>query len=172
MSYIETTPIDNRDPSVTDFWSSVNQLPPPGVSALCDDETPVPQHKTWDLPLVQCIAEYDRQQSMSAACLDKGNSAAVAEEIMEFTCDAAILRRDRRPRAVLSEGQAVFWRYSTDMFDALGHFSLAGGRRGMMLRLNRIIDAASQGSHPHASCQFCTRLATSPARQRMPCTAG
>ena len=38
-----------------------------------------------------------------------------------------MLRRDRQPPSVLSEGQAVFWRYSVDMFTSLLHFSLAGG---------------------------------------------
>jgi hypothetical protein len=32
-----------------------------------------------------------------------------------------------RPDPVLAQGQAVFWRYSTQIFGALLHFSLAGG---------------------------------------------
>lgn len=46
----------------------------------------------------------------------------------EFTPEEAMHRRDRKPQAVLSEGQAVFWRYSSGMLTTLLHFSLAGGK--------------------------------------------
>lgn len=39
----------------------------------------------------------------------------------------AIANPDYQPPPILSEGQAVFWRYSAQIFSALLHFSLAGG---------------------------------------------
>ena len=44
----------------------------------------------------------------------------------ECTPGEAMDRNDRRPAATLAEGQAVFWRYSSSIFGALLHFSLAG----------------------------------------------
>lgn len=45
----------------------------------------------------------------------------------DYTPDEAMFNRNRKPNAVLSEGQAVFWRYSSGMLTTLLHFSLAGG---------------------------------------------
>lgn len=57
------------------------------------------------------------------------------EEIVkcDFTPDEAMHRRNRTPGAVLSEGQAVFWRYSSGMLTTLLHFSLAGGEPSIYL---------------------------------------
>lgn len=43
------------------------------------------------------------------------------------TAIPAIASCNRRPAPTVAEGQAVFWRYSSQIFSALLHFSLAGG---------------------------------------------
>jgi hypothetical protein len=50
----------------------------------------------------------------------KGNAKAGDIQDVLTSCD-------RRPKPTVAEGQAVFWRYSAQLFSALFHFSLAGG---------------------------------------------
>lgn len=49
---------------------------------------------------------------------------------------------DFRPSPTLSQGQAVFWRYSVQIFSALLHFSLAGG-----FSANRIMNVLRETSY-------------------------
>ena len=49
------------------------------------------------------------------------------EDLYPYRPDEAIARQSRTPEATLAEGQAVFWKYSADIFLALGNFSLTVG---------------------------------------------
>ena len=46
------------------------------------------------------------------------------------------------PEPTVSEGQAVFWRYSSQIFSALLHFSLAGG-----FSANRVVGVLRETSY-------------------------
>lgn len=87
-----------------EFWNSVACEPPAGITAR--------------------DAESD---SANASDTKSVGGQDISPRGLEYTCEAAMLRRDRHPPPILSEGQAVFWRYSVDMFTSLLHFSLAGG---------------------------------------------
>lgn len=111
-SYVTTTPREQWDEDVAKFWDSTACDPPGDVSAL--------SHPA-------------RSYNLDGSIDRKGKRKMVEDDIEEilksdFTPDEAMHKRNRQPQAVLSEGQAVFWRYSSGMLTTLLHFSLAGGK--------------------------------------------
>lgn len=115
LEYISTTPQDEWDEDVASFWDQIARTPPEGVSAV-----PYP-----DLKYTRKGTPLKKQ--------DDDNESGYQTDIIDcheqlFKPDEAMKRRNRMPEPTLSEGQAVFWRYSAGMFTTLLHFSLAGGR--------------------------------------------
>lgn len=82
---------------------------------------------------LQCVRILWSQVScdLIGHCSDDQISCEPPEEITALdenkTATPAITSCNRRPAPTVAEGQAVFWRYSSQIFSALLHFSLAGG---------------------------------------------
>jgi len=73
----------------------------------------------------QFWAAVDREPPPNASALPPFPSGAKSRPATDFTPPSSGGTRSGPPS--LSEGQAVFWRYSGPIFGALMHFSLAGG---------------------------------------------
>lgn len=112
-TYIATTPREDWDTNVAAFWESIACDPPGEVNA-----TGLSARK---------------YELNGETVIDKGKGKAVEQPEdgaeADYTPDAAMRRLDRKPAPILSEGQAVFWRYSSGMLTTLLHFSLAGGEQ-------------------------------------------
>lgn len=116
-TYIATTPREDWNTDVASFWDSIACDPPGEVCALARPGQ-----------------SYSFDDNVS---IGKGKEKAVEQDApndeFEYTPDKAMRRLNRKPAPVLSEGQAVFWRYSSGMLTTLLHFSLAGGKFGRFL---------------------------------------
>lgn len=145
LTYITDTPREEWDADVATFWESIARDPPEGVSAV--PRSPV----TYDI-------------NGNIDLKGKGKEVEAVPDV-EFTPDEAIKRLNRRPEAILSEGQAVFWRYSSGMLTTLLHFSLAGGEYTLYCEARPVemsfltSSFPRQASHLHVLCRFSTKQA-------------
>lgn len=83
------------------------------------------------LPVVEpCIQAFwddvNREPPAGVTAYPERNGDDKARKEEDSRPDEAMRRNSRRPAPTLAEGQAVFWRYSGQIFTALLHFSLAG----------------------------------------------
>ena len=112
------------------FWDEMARDPPEGVCALRPAKSFSKQSTPFSSPTSKTsdgLSNGNFDGAPTACSQNKGEKV--------YSPDKAMSERNRRPLPVLSEGQAVFWRYSGDMFHALLHFSLAGGRPASPNRL-------------------------------------
>lgn len=99
----------------------------PGVDALQAIENHLASTETKSQAVVDFWAavnmEPPQEVSAFSTLLGEDRKERGTEEC---TPGEAMERNERRPAPTLAEGQAVFWRYSSSIFGALLHFSLAG----------------------------------------------
>lgn len=145
QTYLADTPEDAWDPNVRAFWTDVARDPPEEVTALApshehlrrlqtmreEKEAEIHGHSSHygDFERGSSVPRDSKKTSKRRHSdlhenLDGSNSLPADPE---YTPERAIQEQNRACLPVLSEGQAVFWRYSGDMFTTLLHFSLAGG---------------------------------------------
>jgi len=105
-------PISDQHPCVQRFWDHVSL----SEFAIHDLAHTGPQISALPPDTISAIPPY----SFSS----KPDSSYIGAQCRP---DKTLLRMNRHPVPTLSEGQAVFWRYSTQIFSALMHFSLASG---------------------------------------------
>lgn len=166
LKYVEENPEDEWDHEVALFWRSIRDVPPVNIHALDQTSSYNEVKESWNIDLIKLIEDEDRQSQAETVAKPKETSANPATTGV-FTPTEAIQSRNRRPPPTLSEGQAVFWRYSADMFDALGHFSLAGGetrRSGSVVHIPMLTVLSGFASARVMPVLYETGYLTSPSR--------
>lgn len=93
-----------------------------------------------------CLGRFWKEVSCSVRSSSLQIAGAPPEGVSAFdnlyAATPAIYTPNRRPAASVSEGQAVFWRYSSQIFSALLHYSLAGG-----FSANRVVGVLRETSY-------------------------
>ncbi|ORY26804.1 hypothetical protein BCR39DRAFT_560389 [Naematelia encephala] len=92
-------PIEEQATCVREFWQLISAPPPYPISAF----------------------------SSALPSPSPSSSPSSSSNTNTFTPRSTISSPNYNPPATISQGQAVFWRYSSQIFSALLHFSLAGG---------------------------------------------
>lgn len=127
--YISTHPKSEWNADVAAFWEEMARDPPEGVCALRPSAAYLCARTQASLRCHTKFIDSERdttfEQEKYLSATDKDRSD-ISEK--SYSPDETMLERNRRPLPILSQGQAVFWRYSNDMFMSLLHYSLAGGQ--------------------------------------------